>query len=104
MPLYWIAYRFAGEGADDRRDEVIETIGAMFPPSQQQWWREIPGLILIDADKTIDGVAHAVSAHVNLKTDLIVVIQPDLSDAVIVGDHLDADLTRLIPNSRKREK
>ena len=94
MATYWITFRL-GEVGDynTRYDNLIEAINS----SASLVWEEPTSFLLIESTATIDELAQLLSAQMDTVHDLVLIGNPNVKQARVIGIVEDENLFRLLP-------
>lgn len=97
MAAYWLTFRIADEGDDNkRRSDLYDAIEAI----SASWWLEPTSFVLFDSNFDIDQIAQHVAVAIDAEIDLILLRSLNSQNARVIGSWSDTTLAELMPYVR----
>lgn len=98
MNVFWISFRISERGNyQERYNGLIEAI----EQASIRHWAETTSFVLIESSYTIDKLASTLKAPINTAHDLVLIGNPNVKQARVIGTVEDDDLFDLMPFTKR---
>lgn len=98
---FWVTFRLEKDANYDKRLAALEE--AIRTAATEVWWKDPTSFIMFFSTKTIDQIADAVKAVIDVKKDVVLVSMTEFKDGRLIGvSPKEADLVKLMPFVKKK--
>lgn len=98
---FWVTFRLEKDATYDKRLAALEE--AIRTSAVEVWWKDPTSFIMFFSTRTIDLIADAVKAVIDVKKDVVLLSMTEFKDGRLIGySSKEADLIKLMPFVKKR--